>query len=346
MPELQISFTMEREPFAGTDVHDAAAMQALVQAFAELQFHLRGQLPPVLRCYGAAFVELVSLDKIVDLGEEAQLAAVFRSLAERPGVVRRFREGDLVFRVDDTSRRAIGVLEHLGGERWWVTWRMVGVGRGEIGVMLGEWTEAAGEGLEGLPEPFQEWFDIGTVELGPLKSGPLNPTADDVRMYPLELPAEFQLWPNAEAFADALGRSMEPEVLSKGIGCLLFFSYRGREGCRWEFHTKVPVGPDDVARGIARQVKPDALACCWLGIAKVDGVDHRAFFVLTQIGDRQARRITAIDLQPGRPPVMKLALMHVREKVGANGWFGVEAADGFEMFMLGPRGLPQAEGEG
>jgi hypothetical protein len=346
MPEIQLSFTMEREPFKGVDVNDASAMRDVARAVAEESFHVRGKLAPVIRSYGADFVEIVPLGKIVDLGEESQLAAIFRSLAERPGVVRRFREGDLVFKVDDVSRRAIGVFEHLGGERWWVAWRMVGVGPAEIGTMLGDWTEATGEGLDGLPEPFHEWFDIGTVELGPLHTGPIKPVEDDVRMYPLELAKDFQMWPNAETFAEMLGRSLEAEVLRQGIAYLLFFSYAGKQGYRWEFRTKVPVSPDDIARGIAKQARPHALAWCWIGIAKVDGVDHRAFFVLGQIGDRQARRVAPIHLQPGRPPSMKPALVQVREHAGQNGWLGVEPADGFELYMLGWHGLPQGEPEG
>lgn len=64
------------------------------------------------------------VDKAEDLGKETILAALFRDLGRRDGVVRAFRQGERHVDVDGRNRRAAVVVEaDFTTGAWWLAWR-------------------------------------------------------------------------------------------------------------------------------------------------------------------------------------------------------------------------------
>jgi hypothetical protein len=107
---------------------------------------------------------------------ERVIAASFRSVGDRPEVLRRFRTGEVLVTHDGAMRRCAAVLEHLptaaDPDAWWLAYRPFGQGELGVGVLHEGWYAAQGRALDTLEEPFRSWLDAGGAAIEAMQTGP------------------------------------------------------------------------------------------------------------------------------------------------------------------------------
>ncbi|MFZ5476689.1 MAG: hypothetical protein ACOZNI_07940 [Myxococcota bacterium] len=208
---------------------------------------LAGRASPIVRFYGAGWEEELDLsDELEEGGREEACAAVLLQLAARPGVLHRFREGEVAI----DRRRVLAVVELLDPAtlRWRLHRRRVGEGEAGCGVLLDDWSAVEGEGLEGLPEPIREWLDVGDAKMlefhtDEKRTGPPVPW---IRAAVLEVGGEVPA--GAVGMAAIVGQATDGELLARWLDCAPFFVLRGRTLERWEVRGEAACTQDDLIR--------------------------------------------------------------------------------------------------
>jgi hypothetical protein len=137
--KLQIN--LNRKPAEGVPASSPEGARRWILGHVETQLVHGGRVPPRLMYLGDGWIETVDLQQLDPLGREEAIARLFVALgAQRPGVLRRFRVGEVLLRDEGRLRRAAAILEHVpdptgpegdGNEgaltgTWWAAHRFVG----------------------------------------------------------------------------------------------------------------------------------------------------------------------------------------------------------------------------
>lgn len=278
------------------------------------------------------------LDGLADLGDECLLAALLRTLTASEGVRFGFRYGEVALPDGETSRRAVCVLQWIGGdaESWWLATRWLGQGEARTGLWHGEWRESTGSGHGQLPEPLQEWLDPEKTEMGSVEHGPTRPVEPDIR-------AAFMDWAEAlpddgKIIAQILGERLgvDRELITQGQPAILAFVWRTSVLERWEIKGRLPTDLDDFLRGVAAQEPTQAIALVHPCVVNLDGVQHRGFATVVQRHDTRVRRVLVVRMGPdGRPANFRAFITEEVKFAEGQGWIGVAPKNEIEFTALG-----------
>ncbi len=337
---MELSFRIAREPSDAPSLAEESELRRYMVEAVTRAFLENSRLASACRGFGDGFVDVVLLDGLVRVGEEAFLAAVFRGLSDRPGVARRFREGELVYEADGELRRAIGVVEHLDDDSWWLSWAPAPAGE-----PLGAWVESTGFGVWTLPPAFRAWLDQGHVIAGPMTTEPAVEAEAEVRMYPLHLSPGVRVPLAATILAEWLGRRFDHIVARGEASGVQVISIRGAEIARWEIVGQLPLSLDDLVRGIGARTAAEALAVMSVVSTEIDGVPCRAVALLVERDGRRAERLAPIEAAASasdEAPRRTGDRSWVRDlgEVGAPaGWLGVAPGEDPGLFVIGVEGL-------
>jgi len=327
--ESMIEFGMEQRPLTDLDLQDTAAVRDWIKFHAERRISRFGTHHPTVRFLSAGLQETGDLQALVEAGQpEAALAAIFHQLAARPGVIRRIREGEVLVNDLGMPRRAVGVLEHLpgdDGDSWWLAYRFVATGDGGVGVLVGDWIEREGVGLEALGRPFRGWLDTGDQEALAYRQTPAARPPQ-----PGDFTVSIATWDtstlgNAVAVADLIGQHTDAEILARGLDHHVVFVVLDGAVERWDLHGRPPCSMDDLIRNITGVADYWAVGLLQPDTVILEGVERKAVSIFVEMAGRRAKRVLAVTFIPdGTLKGLGVALSDEGEVPAGEGWIGVE----------------------
>lgn len=287
----------DRRPLYG-DVRDIAALRGWAKTNADNEVALTGRLRSAFAYVMEGASEHLPIDKAEDIGKEAVVAALFRDLARRDGVVRAFRQGERHVEVDGRGRRAAAIIEvDLTDGRWWLAWRLFGTGEASVGVFHGEWQEREGATLDELDEPFREWIDAGTATTETKGLSVTPGTGDDIRCATIPWPP---LPPDPAGVGVQIAQAFFPEFLQRPLDYLILFACRDGSLERWELRGKLSLTIDDFARGIAAQGPTEAMAFLTPSVIEIGGVTQRCYKMLVERAGRVGQFMMPLEIKDGK----------------------------------------------
>lgn len=339
--EHQIHLEGDRRPLFG-DVHDKTALRGWALTNAESEVGMTGRLRSTLVYALEGQSEHMPIDKAEDLGKEALIAALFRDLARRDGVLRAFRQGERHIELDGRYRRAATVLElDLANGSWWLAWRLFGTGEAAVGVFHGEWVEAEGATLEELDEPFREWLDAGTATTE-MKGQSLEPgPGEDIRCAAAPWPA---LPPDVVGVGTQLAQAFFPEFLQRPLDCQIIFACREGTIERWELRGRLALTIDDFARGIAAQAPTLAMAHLTPSVIELGGVTRRCYRMLVERAGHVGQFVLPLNILDGKITGGELKYRDEGPVPAGGQWIGVPPEREVTLMAAGPvdgRDLPE-----
>lgn len=207
------------------------------------------------------------------------------------------RVGEILLRTDEGLMRHAAVVEiELAAEAdapeamgWWAAWRRIGVGV-DAGVLLGEWEERQGVGLQALPEPLRDWFDVGTSEVQAFGMDVKPQTESQAGMQWTRGSLGEPLPEDLTASAAALLQWAAPLLLGRKVRVPLVIAVRGAQLDRFELVGDLAASIHDLARTLAARVLADTVALVMPAVFSIDG-DHRPGWAL--VVERDGRRVQA-----------------------------------------------------
>lgn len=340
---MELSFRIARQRFSGPSPEDEVGLRRFICEDVAEAFGASGRLPGLCRGFGEGFVDVVPIDGLVRVGEEAFLAALFRSLDERPAVTRRFREGEVVYEADGALHRAVGVLEHREDDAWWLAWARV-----EPGDSLGAWRELEGVGVWTLPPAFRPWLDQAHVRAGPMTTEPTDVADAEIRMYPVHLSSNVTIPVAPTMLAEWLGRRFDAVVGRGEASGMQILTLRGQEIARWEVIGQLPLSLDDLARALAERTRAEAVAVLTVVSTEIEGVPCRAVALVVERDGSRAQRLAPIepDARASDQPILRTGDRSWVRDLGAvspgAGWIGVPPGDDPGLFVIGVDGMGEA----
>ncbi len=334
---------MTRAPLEDLDPADLPGVRLWLLALAAMRVIQEGRLAPGLRFLTGAIHEHVDLSDLSEV-DEPYIGWFFRELGRRPGVIRSFREGEMTLPEDDegTRRRAAVVLEiDVANDRYWLAWRHVGEKALRVGVVHGDWTESEGS-VADLGPPFSDWLASGEVERGEVRESESDVELPDVMAGFAELATE-PVWTPAE-LAEVVGRVCDHDLVHHGLVGILVLVLRGRTVEKWLIEGRLPCSVDDVVRSIVRLGECDATVLVLAGVARVDGVDHRAYVATIECRGQRGQRIVPLHVESDGRITAPRALYRALPTPGVGeGWIGVEPG---VVLQLAPFTAPGGTAEG
>lgn len=329
----------DRRPLYG-DVRDVGALRSWARTNAETEVAMTGRLRSAFVYAMDGHSEHMPVDKAEDIGKETILAALFRDLGRRDGVLRAFRQGERFVEVDGRGRRAATLLEwDLATGSWWLAWRLFGTGESSVGVFHGDWQERVGTTLDELDEPFREWLDRGTATIE-TKGQSVTPGAgEDIRCATIPWPA---LPPDPAGVGVQIAQAFFPEFLQRPLDYLILFACREGSLERWELRGKLGLTIDDLARGIAAQAPTEAMAFLTPSVIEIGGVTRRCYKMLVERSGRLGQFMMPLEFKDGKIAGGQLKYCDEGPVPPGGQWIGVAperevnltvagAADGKEM---------------
>lgn len=333
-----------RRPLPALDPDDDDAVRAFLLGCAEEQVRQTGGAATGFRFFTADTHEWAETGS-PDPGDERFHATCFRQLGQRPGVLRRVREGEARVVIAGRHRRAVGVLEwQPSGDAWWLAWRLMGEREGQVGVFFGDWAVSEGCGADALPEAFREWLQgepvesarvshrPGALNLGELLFGATrmgSPAPDD-----------------PVAVLDLMAPLANREVLENGLRGLQVFAFEGVVAEHYLFLGRLDSTLDDVVRNVACRGSPDAIVVVFAGVAAVGGEDRRSVMAVVELQDgRRAHRVIPVAWDAaGNVQLPRAYTRALPPAEPDDRWIGVEPAVRFDLTPLPLPGAPVAEG--
>ena len=343
---LQVEF--KRHPVRDLDATDVDAARTWIKTHVAARVGMHARVNAVMRYLRQGAEEVASLDGLVELGDEGVLGAFFRSAGQREGILRRFREGELLVRDDEGSlRRAACILELVERDgqapAWWCAHRFFGEGAAGVGNFHGPWIEREGDDLDALDEPFRGWVDPGNATIDRTEFGGFvdGPKPDfDLRMAMLPPPSAPPA--NAGELAVGIGRSMDTEILKRGLTCHLVFVLNDTAVERFELRGELPCDLDDLIRNLVLLGDTIGVALVVPGVFTLpNGENKRAVYTLAEVRGQpqRARRVTPLELAPGQAPRLLGELVQTTELAEGAGWLGVKPVVELGLFPTGIDGL-------
>lgn len=331
--EHQLHLEGDRRPIYG-DVRDTSALRAWMRTNADNEVALTGRLRSAFVYVMDGLSEHMPVGKAEDLGKETILAALFRDLAARDGMVRAFRQGERRVEVDGRGRRAAAIVElDLATGRWWLAWRLFGTGEASVGVFHGEWQEQEGASLEELDEPFREWLDAGTATIE-MKGQSVTPgSTQDIRCATIPWPP---LPPDAAGVGVQIAQAFFPEFLRKPLDHLIVFACREGALERWELRGKLSLPTDDLIRGIAAQGSAEAMAFLTPSVIQLGGVTRRCYRMLVERSGRLAQLVLPLDIKDGKVQGGELKYRDEGPVPPGGHWIGVAPEREVNLTVQGP----------
>jgi hypothetical protein len=358
MPEQeQFRIDIQRSPVEGVDPANSAGCRFWIRQQVAIRHLHAGGVRPRFVYLRDGWLEEVDLTKLLEVGREETLARAFVAIGQREGISRRFRVGEALVRdADGRMRRAVGALEHvprLSGEAagsgakegavegsWWLTYRFAGSERDGHGALHSDgWTDLEGDDVDGIPEGFREWLDVGRAELESMEQRERAEPAGagpDVRVAIANLLRPLPEEP--KLIAGVIGGIVRDELRAQGMTCLLVFAITGHTLERWEVRGNLPCTQDDFMRSIASRDE-GIVAIGHVGLAnfEINGQPRRGFFCEIERGGRRGRWLLPM-LQEGDPlpqdtPGMEADLGALADD--AEGWLGVAPKVSMDFSVLG-----------
>ncbi len=344
--ERKLNFPVVRTPLQGVDVEDIASVRAWLLQLTEHRVRNVGRLLPRFRYLHAGLEEVFDVGE-PDLGEEHHHAIFHRYLGQRPGVVRRFREGELRVEVDGSYRRAIVVMELDADDKpdaWWLAWRLIGEREGRVGVFYDEWVIAEGTGKAAFPEACADWFPRGEVVRSEMSEKPTELPMPEilVGLAPLVRPVPQ----DPMVVLQVVGQLTDAEIAQTGLHGIQVIAFRGLTVEQFIVRGRFQFDVDDFIRTVAQQGDNiDAIALIMVGVMQLDGLDTRAIIAVAEVQDgRRARRAMPLRFGPNgsiEPPRFWASEMPQAEP--GNGWLGVAPTQDISLFPMPPKGQDMAE---
>jgi len=328
--ETMIEFGLEQRPLHDLDLSDTPTVRDWIMFHAERRISMFGTQHPTVRFLSSGLQETGDLQALVEAGQpDSALAAIFHQLAARPGVIRRFREGEVLVKDElGMPRRAVGVLEYLPGDdgySWWLAYRFVATGDGGVGVPVGDWIQREGVGLEALGRPFRGWLDSGDQEALAYRQTPeIRPPQ------PGDFTVSIATWDtstlgDAVAVADLIGQHTDGEILARGLDHHIVFVVLDGAVERWDLHGRPPCSMDDLIRNITGVADYWAVGLLQPDTAVVEGVERKAVAIYVEMAGRRAKRILPVTFMPdGTLRGLGVALSDEGTVPEGEGWIGVE----------------------
>lgn len=347
---------LQRHPFHEVPVDDVGGLRAHVQEQMEGRHVLFDKVPSCARFFGDGLEEILLLDGLVEVGHEALLVRLLLGVGERDGIVRLFREGEVLVRSDAGGlRRAVGVLELTpqgdGPPRWWLTWRLIGTGADGIGQWIGGWETVEGgpDDLAQVPEGFDEWVDVGTAKLEQMTLGEeqARPQSMTGGLCAYTGPAPVDL----EHAARILAPQSIPEVIRGGMAATHVFVLSEGQLETYRFETS-PLSQLDTIRNLVGRADGTvhAVAVANLTALRTDDGVRRGLGLVVE-HDRK-RLLLFSNLQPGpdgKPELASQAQGYPQGAVEeADAWIGVPPSETIEFgldWMQAPGGIPVPIGD-
>lgn len=333
-----------RRPLSALDSADDEAVRAFLLACAEEQIRHTGGAAAGFRFFTADTHEWAETGA-PDPGDERFHATCFRQLGQRPGVVRRVREGEARVAIAGSHRRAAVVLEwQPPGDAWWLAWRLIGEREGQVGVFFGDWVVSQGTGVETLPEPFREWLEGEPVESARVshRPGELNPGELLFGATRMAAPAPD----DPVAVLDLMAPLANREILENGLRGLQVFAFEGVVAEHYLFLGRLDGTLDDVVRNVASRGNPDAVVVVFAGVAAVGGEDRRSVMAVVELRDgRRAHRVIPVVWDAaGNVHLPRAWTRPLPPAEPGDRWLGVPPALRFDLSPLPLAGGPIAEG--
>lgn len=342
----RLDFPVTRTPLKDLDVADIAAVRAWLLAHTEHRVRNEGRLTPKFRYLHATQQEVFDVGEPA-LGEEKLHAIFLRHLGQRPGVLRRFRESELLIEVDGSHRRAAVVMElDPDGvvDGWWVAWRLMGEREGRVGVFHGDWVIAEGVGATTFPEAVADWFPRGEIVHSEMSETPTEPPMPEILMgvAPLTQP----IAQDPAVVLGVVGQLTDGEIARTGLTCLQVIAFRGLTVEQFLVRGRFLLDVDDLIRTIAAQGDTDAIAVILPGVMKLDGLDTRAIIAIAEVRDgRRAQRAMPVKIKPdGTLDAPRFWVVPVPAAAAGKGWLGVTPTLEISLFPMAPKGREMAEG--
>ena len=349
MPEIEnkrLNFPVTRTPLTDVDATDIAAVRTWLLDFTEHRVRNEGRLTPKFRYLHAKQQEVFEVGE-PELGEERHHAIFLRHLGQRPGVVRRFREGELLVEVDGAHRRAVVLMElDPNGltDAWWVAWRLMGEREGRVGVFHGDWVTVEGLGALMFPEACADWFPRGEVV-----TSEMSETPTELPMPEILMAVAGMLKPIAQdplVALEVIGHLTDADIVKNGLNGIQVIAFRGLSVEQFLIRGRSLLDVDDLIRAIAQQGDTDAIAVIVPGIMNLDGLDTRAIIELAEVRDgRRAQRAMPVKLKPdGTLDNPRFWTVMVPAAELGEGWIGVPPTQEISLFPMPAKGQEMAEG--
>lgn len=311
------------------DLGEVVAVRDAVRAEIDAALEALRALPSAIRLLSPGVQEEALLDHVLGPDLAPSVAAFMREARLRPGVVRCFRVGEVVFDGSQGRQRVAAAVEWMDDERWWAAWRSIS----EAGAT---WNEAAGRGLADLVSELRPWFDAGDARVESI--GEREVEGPDIRA--AVMPMDQPLPETLEELASALAPEVDALAVQGRLDGLLVLAFRERTLERWELRGNLPCAVEDLVRAIAIQEPVRAVAVGWMGRVKLGEAVHSALLLqLERPGDRGVR---VLPLAHGaREPLTPL--WQDLGDPGERAWIGRPPSVDIALTPLGPVGLAPAE---
>lgn len=333
--KLDIRFRGHRTPTPGLDLGDADQVRAWLDRHVDAEVLLSGHLDDQLALFTPEGVIGGDLAGAVDLGHEAALVAMMRTLGG-PSVAARFRLAEVMVPGPREEPRRAAARVQLWSDRtdWRAEIRMFGETADQVGKWLSEWQVLTGTGPDDAPDWLRELVDAGTYRVGDSGMEAKESKGPDLRPSFLP-PVKGPLPDDPRAFLHALHQSLDKELLAKGIGQILLFVVRPDRLERWELRGFGGFSLDDVVAGICQMGPGDAVALVHPGVVELpDGRSLRAIMSVCELGPWRGRRALPVDLGGPEPVALRPEFPEL-EEVGES-WFTRETSLQMSVRTKGP----------
>jgi len=334
---IQASLRVDRQP---STLHtlDADACRAALLDKLETAIVVASGIPPRLLYVLQGHLDSVPIPPgLLDPERDAFLAATFRQVGDRPGVLRRFRIGEVVLPIDGTSRRCAALLEHLPSSdapnRWWVATRPFGEGALGAGTLHGDWSTSQGDALDALDEPFRSWLDPRTATVEQATTTELPPPQSSLRMAVGEVPAGTPLPSNAHEVAAAIGATTDSEFSRSLPSQITAYLLAGRTWERWDLESTTGPAADEVIRALAVRAQADSIAVIRPMAVELNGAHHKGWAVIAEKDGDQVYRVQVATPGPDGGAVIS-GPYYQRMPDFALNWLGVAPVGEVELTEL------------
>lgn len=332
-----------RAPLGGIDPNDDESVRSLLLSRMEEQVRQTGGAAFGFRYLSADTDEWAEAGE-PEPGDERFHATCFRQLGERPGVLRRVREGEARVKDGRGLRRVAVVLEWTpGADGWWLACRRIGEREGQVGVFFGDWVVAEGKGLASLPQPFREWLEGDRVESATLSRRPGEINPGELLFGAVRMTAPVPEDP--VAVLDVMAPLANREIVENGLRGLQVFAFEGLTAEHYLFQGHLGGTLEDVVRNVSARGNPEAVVVVFAGVANVDGEDRRAVMAVVELRDgRRAHRVIPVTWDAaGRPQLTRAYTRALPTAEPADRWIGVAPVNPFELSPLPFAGPPAGE---